>query len=164
MKNSLFRIGIGQDSHRLEKAKKDEALYLAGMPFLCNLKSVAHSDGDVILHALCNALSTALGGPSFSVFADQEYKKGLTDSKIYLQHFLEEMHKNNYQIANLSISVEALQPKLEAYNLIMKKTLAKILNIEVKQIGLAFTSGEGLTSCGSGEGISAIVTVLLEHE
>lgn len=164
MKESLFRIGIGQDSHRLAKAKKDEALYLAGTPFLCGLKSMAHSDGDVILHALCNALSTALGGPSFSVLADQEYKKGVTNSKAYLKHFLAIMQEKNYQFANLSISVEALQPKLEKYNLLMRKTLAKLLNIEVEQIGLAFTSGEELTACGSGEGVSATVVILLEHE
>lgn len=164
MKNFLYRTGIGQDSHRLEKAKKNEPLYLAGIPFLCGLKSVANSDGDVILHALCNALSTALGGPSFSVFADEQCQKGIIDSKVYLRHFLEQMRQAKYQLANLSISVEALQPKLEKYNLTLRKSLAQLLGVEVGQIGLAFTSGEGLTACGDGDGISVTVNILLEHE
>ena len=58
----LFLIGLGQDSHRLREAKKDETLHLAGLTFACGLVAEANSDGDVVLHALFNALSTALLG------------------------------------------------------------------------------------------------------
>ncbi len=165
LKPALYLIGVGQDSHRLVEATKDQVLNLAGLDFACGLTFVANSDGDVILHALCNALSTALGGGSLSLVADQLLQeKGIKDSKVYLKHYLKVAQEKGYHLNNISISVEALQPKLEKYRLLMQKSLAKLCQLEIEQVGLAFTSGESLTECGKGQGINALVTLLLEHE
>lgn len=164
-KPPLFLIGLGQDSHRLAEATTDQVLNLAGLEFACGLTFVANSDGDVILHALCNAISTALGGGSLSLVADKLLQeKGIKDSKVYLKHYLQLMKGKNYHLSNLSISVEALQPKLEKYRSLMQKSLAKLCQLEIEQIGIAFTSGEGLTEAGKGQGINATVSLLLEHE
>ena len=164
-KPPLFLTGIGQDSHRLIEATKDQVLSLAGLNFACGLTFVANSDGDVILHALCNAISTALGGGSLSLIADPLCsKQGIKDSKVYLQHYLQLMQEKGYHLNNLSLSIEALQPKMEKYRLLMQKSLAKLCQLEIEQVGIAFTSGENLTECGQGQGISAFVSVLLEHE
>ena len=160
----LFLIGIGQDSHRLITTNdQTEKLFLGGLPFACGLKFEANSDGDIILHALCNAISTALGGGSFSTTADPLCRSGITDSKVYLQPFLQQLQQRSYRLNNLSVSVEGLQPKLEKYNLAIRKSLAHLLDLPVQFIGLAFTTGEQLTACGQGEGMSATVILLLEH-
>ncbi len=163
-RSSLFRFGIGQDSHQLTPAKKDQTLTLAGLSFACGLTAIANSDGDVIIHALCNALSTAIGGGSFSLIADKLcLEKKITDSSFYLKEFLRLITEKGYFISNISISVEALQPKLEKHSPDLCRSLAKLCQIQPDQIGLAFTTGEGLTACGQGQGISALVSVLIEH-
>lgn len=160
----MYLVGFGQDSHRLEKSqKKDNPLFLGGLSFTCGLTAIANSDGDVILHAICNAISTALGGTSFSQVADPLCQQGITDSKEYLAKFVAMMQQKSYQIKNMSISVEALQPKLEKYSQHLKNSLAKLLQVSPEQVGIAFTTGEGLTAYGQGEGISCTAIVLLQH-
>ncbi|MBQ6449740.1 2-C-methyl-D-erythritol 2,4-cyclodiphosphate synthase [bacterium] len=159
-----FLIGIGQDSHRLVAADQGEVLTLAGVPFDCGLKLEANSDGDVIIHALYNAISTSLGGGSLGVVADKMCADGIVDSKKYLQAVLDLMSKRHYRLNNVSISVEALQPRLEKYFPYMKSSLAKICHLSPTQVGLSVTSGEGLTRFGKGEGMSVFVSVLLERE
>ena len=162
-----FRIGLGQDHHRLLAQK----LNTSGCPLTLGgyvipdqeLSLEANSDGDVILHALCNTLSSALGGGSLSTISDPLCQQGITDSRQYLEYFLKLVEQANYQISNLSVSLEALQPKLETHRQKITESLARILGLEVNQIGLTFTSGEGLTACGRGEGIAAQVIILLQH-
>jgi len=158
-----FLTGIGQDSHRLRAAKKGEVLTLAGVPFDCGLALQANSDGDVILHALFNAVSTALGGGSISTVADKMCAAGITDSRAYLQVILEKMSARGYMLANISISIEAGQPRLEKYFAYMKKSLADLCGLDTDQVGLSATSGEGLTRVSDGDGISVIANVLLER-
>ncbi len=162
-KKPLFRTGLGQDSHQLIQAQKNQTLTLAGVNFACGLTFAANSDGDVILHALCNALSTAVGGGSFSTVADQLYQeKNITDSSIYLSHFLNLIAQKGYHLVNLSVSIEAYQPKLEKHRPALVASLAKLTQLPSDCLGLSFTSGEGLTEFGRGQGISAFVSVLLE--
>ena len=160
----LFLIGLGQDSHRLREAKKDETLHLAGLTFACGLVAEANSDGDVVLHALFNALSTALGGGSIGPVADPLCQQGITDSRAYLKPLIEKMRACGYTISNVSVSIEAAQPKLEPYGAAMRQSLAKILELEPHCVGIAMTSGEDLTACGRGEGIAALANVLLIHQ
>ncbi len=162
--NQPFLIGIGQDSHRFRPAKKDEVLTLGGLPFACGLTFVAHSDGDVILHALFNAISTALGGGSIGPTADPLFKQGITDSREYLAVILEEMSTRHYHLGNVSISLEGSKPHLEKYLPLIKRSLAKILSLEPAQIGVSITSGEDLSSFGQGEGLMATVAVILYHD
>lgn len=159
--DDFFRIGLGVDHHPLCAAKKGEKLALGGVLIDCGLVFEANSDGDVVIHALCNAISTALGGSSLSLITDKMCQKGITDSKEYLWHFVSWAAKSNWAINNISISVEAGRPNLQNMAEKIKEVLAEICMIEKDQIGLSFTSGEKLTACGRGEGIYAQTIVSL---
>lgn len=159
-----FLVGLGQDSHQLLPAKKNQTLSLAGLQFACGLTFAANSDGDVILHALCNALSTAVGGGSFSTVADHLcLAEKITDSKKYLEVFLRLITEKGYLINNISVSLEALQPKLEKYRPQLQRSLANLCHLPSAQVGLAFTTGEELTDCGRGQGINCLVIISLVH-
>ncbi|MFH0942682.1 MAG: 2-C-methyl-D-erythritol 2,4-cyclodiphosphate synthase [Candidatus Beckwithbacteria bacterium] len=155
----MFRVGLGQDSHRLTKGKP---LILAGVRIEFESGLEADSDGDVIIHSLGNALSTAVGGGSLDTWAGEMFRNGITDSREFLKKILEKIIKEKYSISNVSIMVEAKQPKLEEYREKMKASIAKIMKIEADQVGIAFTTGEGLSEFGKGKGIQAISTVLIE--
>ena len=155
-----FRIGIGQDSHKFS-ADKNKKLLLGGFIVPNEVGLEANSDGDLILHALFNAISTAIGEKSLGYYSDEMYKKGITYSFEYLKIILGKMKNKNMEINNISISIEAKKPKLEQYNDNIKDSLSKILKIGRDRIGISFTSGEGLTSFGRGEGMQCFVVVSL---
>lgn len=157
---SDFKMGIGQDSHKFSK-DNNKKLILGGFIVPNENGMEANSDGDIILHALFNAISTAIGETSLGFYADEMCKKGITDSKEYLEVMLEKMKKKSLEINNASISIEAKKPKLEQYNDAIKEPLSKILKIEKGKIGIAFTSGEGLTDFGKGDGMQCFVIVSL---
>lgn len=156
-----IRIGIGQDSHRFSKAQKH--LVLGGVLISKKEGLEANSDGDVILHSLCNALSSAVGGNSIGTWADDMfYKFKIKDSKKYLDIVLRSIFKNKLKIANLSISIEAKKPRFSLKELNkIKFSLAKILKIDVKQVGITISSGDGMTEFGKGKGIMVNCAVLL---
>lgn len=155
------RVGIGQDSHRFDT--QDKPLILGGFQISATGGLKANSDGDVILHALCNALSSAIGGFSLSGWADKMYQNGITDSRKYLEKIYQKVLQNGFQIANISIALEAGKPKLEKHLPAIQKNLSELLNIETSKIGLTVTSGERLTEFGKGEGIQALVSVSLSY-
>jgi len=155
-----MRIGLGVDSHRFAKTQK--ALILGGIQIAKNGGLEANSDGDVILHALTNSISSTLGGGSLSIFADGMCRRGIRDSKKYLQVVLKKMRAEHFIIENLAIAVEGSRPKLEKHFPRMKKSLAKLLEIDSKKIGITVTSGEGLTAFGRGEGLQVFTVVLLK--
>lgn len=157
----MFRIGLGQDSHSFDKNKKP--LVLAGVKVSESGGLEGNSDGDVILHSLANALSSALGGDSLGTWADEMcLKQGIKDSRQYLAHILNKVKEKNYQVNNVSISIEAKKPYLELKTLKqMKKILAEILKINLEKIGITLTSGKNLTAFGKGKGIQALSTISL---
>ena len=155
----MFKVGLGQDSHRLIK---DKPLVLGGVKIKFELGLEADSDGDVIIHSLCNALSTAIGGGSLDTWAGEMFKKGITDSKKFLQVIVDRVEENGFKINNVSIMIEAKQPRLETERERMQISLGKLLGVETDQVGIAFTSGEGLTEFGKGKGIQSISMVLIE--
>lgn len=155
----MFRIGLGQDSHKL---KTRGVLVLGGVKISQEWHLEADSDGDVIIHSLCNALSTAIGGGSLDTWAGQMNQQGVTDSREFLNSILSKVLGQGYKISNISIAVEAGKPRLEQSREKMQASLGKLMSIDKNQIGISFTSGEELTSFGKGEGIQAISVVLLE--
>ena len=155
----FYRMGLGQDSHRFSEMKKPLVLGGYAVPNERGLE--ANSDGDVILHALFNAISSALGGRSLGITADEMCKKGITDSRKYLKAIIKRMNAEKLAIGNISLCIEAKKPKLEQHHDSIKKSLCTILAIGEGQIGLTFTSGEGLTGFGRGEGMQCFCTVLL---
>lgn len=157
---SESRIGLGHDSHEFSKTRK--SLFLGGLEISASGGLKANSDGDVVLHALTNAISSALGGGSLSTFADEICKKGICDSKKYLEIILAKLKKEDFEIENLAISIEGSRPKLEKHFPKIRKKLATILKISASKIGLVATSGEKLTSFGCGEGLQVFAIILLK--
>lgn len=158
----MSRVGIGQDSHPFEKVES-KPLILGGIKISNNGGLQSNSDGDVIIHSLCNALSSAVGGDSIGTWADDMcLKQGIKDSNKYLEYILNIVKSRNYLIENISISVEAKKPHLGLNEITkIKEKLAMLLNINLNQVGITFTSGEDLTAFGRGEAIQAFSIVSL---
>jgi len=157
----MTKVGIGQDSHCFET--KSKPLVLGGVKISKDGGLSANSDGDVIIHSLCNALSSAIGGDSLGTWADEIcLKQGIQDSKKYLDFIFKKIEQQGYCVGNISIAVEAKKPYLSLD--IIKKIrtqLAKLLKINIHQIGITFTSGEGLTAFGRGEGVQVLTIAAL---
>jgi 2-C-methyl-D-erythritol 2,4-cyclodiphosphate synthase len=157
----MIRVGLGQDSHAFEPESSTKPLILGGVTFLGHPGLLANSDGDAVLHALFNALSSAIGKRSLGIYADPICRSGVTDSREYLKLALDMTRQAGYTINNVSVSVEARRPKIEPAAEQMKKSLAALLGIAHDQVGITATSGEGLTAFGRGEGIQVFVIVSL---
>jgi 2-C-methyl-D-erythritol 2,4-cyclodiphosphate synthase len=154
-----FRIGYGYDVHRLAA---DETLWLGGILIPHSKGTIAHSDGDVLLHALCDALlGAAKLGDIGTHFPDtsNEYKN--IDSKLLLLKTKELVESKNYRVGNIDVTVAAQQPKLKSYIPEMEETIAHILEIDVEAISIKATTTEGLGFEGREEGISVHAVVLL---
>ena len=158
--NPVMRIGFGHDSHKFSK-DKNKKLVLGGYVVPGEIGLEANSDGDLILHALFNAISSAIGEGSLGHYADPMYKLGITDSKEYLKVILGKLDDKNIKLNNVSISIEALKPRLDSHNDKIKESLSKILDLSKENIGITYTSGEKLTSFGKGEGMQCFAAVTL---
>ena len=159
-----YKIGLGQDSHPVKKNQNNQPLILAGVLISKNLTVIADSDGDVVIHALCNALNTAIGFGSFSVYATPMCRSGMRDSREYLRKAVSLVKEKGYRVNNVAIMVETNAVRLENFRQKMSQILAKILEIKKDEIGMAFTSGEKLTAFGKGRGIQVFANVLLIKE
>lgn len=155
-----FKVGIGHDSHKFS-SDKNKKLILGGCIIPNEIGLEANSDGDLILHALFNSISSAIGDRGLGYYADPMFKKGITNSNGYLKIILNKLNKNNMKISNVSISIEASRPKLEAHTNNIKNSLSEILNINKEDIGITYTSGENLTSFGKGKGMQCFAVVTL---
>lgn len=176
-----FAIGIGEDSHafalratarkrhmslragRLPCRQAGSNLILGGVKIKNFPALEAESDGDVILHALCNAISGAIGGGSLGTYATKMCKRGIKDSKKYLAEVLKRAVAKNFCVSQCSISIEAAKPKIDTLAPKIKKSLSALLKITPEKIGITATSGEKLTSFGRGEGIRCQAVVLLSN-
>lgn len=156
------KVGIGQDSHKFSN-DKNKRLVLGGIEIKNETGFEANSDGDVILHALFNAISTAIGERSLGFYADEMCKKGITDSKKYLELILSKVKERNCKIGNVAIMLEGKKPKIDMHAEKIKLSLSKILKIKAEGIGIAATSGEGLTEFGKGLGMQCFVIVNLRR-
>lgn len=158
----MFRIGLGQDSHRFLTSSQ-KPLILGGVKISNKNGLDGNSDSDVILHSLCNALSSAVGADSLSTWSDEMcLKQGIKESAKYVEYIFNVIKDNKYQVYNVSISIEARKPYLTMKQTkLIKEKIAKLLEINIDQIGITFTSGEGLTAFGKGKGIQALSIILL---
>lgn len=160
----MYRIGLGQDSHTFKTSGK-KPLILGGVKISDSGGLLGSSDGDVILHSLCNALSSSLGGDSLSTWSDEMCQKGIKDSQKYVEYIFKKVKQKRYQVENLTISIEAKKPRLDLKIINkIKKNIANILEIETEQVGITFTSGENLTPFGQGKGIQSISVILLSKK
>ena len=157
-----IRIGQGLDVHAFEDG---DFVTLAAIkiPHTQGLK--AHSDGDVVLHALCDALLGALAlGDIGQHFPDTDPAFKGADSRQLLKHVYQLILDRNYRLNNADITVACERPKLAPHHLEMRQSIAHILNVDVTQISIKATTTEKLGFTGRQEGILSTATVLISHQ
>lgn len=148
----VYRSGIGQDSHRFLPEESSKPCILGGIIFEDVPGLDADSDGDVIFHSICNAITSVSGVPILGGVARELCKKdGITDSKIYLDEAVKSL--KNQKIVHLAISIEGKKPFFQNKIVALRQNIAKTLNIEFEEVGITATSGDGLTDFGCGRGI-----------
>jgi 2-C-methyl-D-erythritol 2,4-cyclodiphosphate synthase len=156
----MTRIGNGLDVHRLQEGLP---FWLGGLLIPYPKGCVAHSDGDVLIHALCDALLGAAALGDIGVhFPDTDAAYKNIDSKILLAKTGTLIHAAGYTINNIDTVVCLEKPKIKDYIPQMRETLATILAISVEQVSIKATTGERLGFVGREEGVAAYAVVLLQ--
>lgn len=153
-----LKAGIGEDSHAFDSGGE---LTLAGVKIPALPKLKGNSDGDVILHALFNAISSALGKGSLGPTGDPMAEQGIVDSPAYLRVILKEAQESGWRVNNISVSLECSLPKIDPLVPELKKSLSALLEIDEGRVGITATSGEALSPFGKGEGIRCTCMVSL---
>ncbi|MGL4662082.1 MAG: 2-C-methyl-D-erythritol 2,4-cyclodiphosphate synthase [Culicoidibacterales bacterium] len=155
----MFRIGQSTDIHQIEEGRK---LILGGVEIDSPFGLKGHSDADVLLHAITEAIIGALGkGDIGTHFPDTDPKYKGIDSSILLKETIELMEHEGYEIGNIDSLIMAEKPKLSQYKKKMEKSIANICNVDINQINVKATRGEKLGFIGRGEGMQAQAIVLL---
>ena len=156
----MVRIGQGFDVHAFQDGG---TLVLGGVKVPHDRSLVAHSDGDVLLHALCDALLGAAGlGDIGRHFPPDDAAWKNIDSRVLLRQTCEQVAAKNYKVANADITVVAQAPKLSPYIDVMCQNISEDLQVGVAQVNVKATTTEHLGFTGRGEGIAAFAVVLLE--
>ena len=155
-----MRIGQGFDVHAFQEGG---TLVLGGMTVPHDRSLEAHSDGDVLLHALCDALLGAAGlGDIGRHFPPDDAAWKNIDSRVLLRQTCEQVAAKNYKVANADITVVAQAPKLAPYIDVMCQNISEDLQVGVAQVNVKATTTEYLGFTGRGEGVAAFAVVLLE--
>lgn len=154
-----FRVGIGYDVHQL---KEGEDFWLGGILIPHTKGAVGHSDADVLLHAICDAILGAANlGDIGKHFPDTSNDFKGIDSKILLKQVGELLIKEGYKISNIDSTICLQKPKIAPRIETIKETIAKVLNLEVNQVSVKATTTERLGFVGREEGVSAYATTLI---
>lgn len=158
-----LRIGHGFDVHRFAvEYDASKPLLLAGYKLTDKLSLEAHSDGDVVLHALCDALLGAAAlGDIGEHFPDTDENYAGADSAELLRQVLALLGTQNLQLVNFDVTVVAQQPRLAQHRLAMRERLAEITGLALDRVNLKATTTEKLGYIGRGEGIACHAVVLL---
>ena len=157
-----FRVGQGYDVHRLAEG---ETLWLGGILIPHNKGTVAHSDGDVVIHAICDALLGAAKLRDIGThFPDNSAEFKNIDSKILLKKSYLFVLEKGFEIVNIDCTISAQQPKLKPFIPEMERTMAEVLEIGEDRISVKATTTEKLGFEGREEGISVSAVVLLKRK
>lgn len=157
-----FRIGQGYDVHRFEPGRE---LWLGGVKIEYPLGLKGHSDADVLLHAISDALLGALALRDIGYhFPDTDPKYKGADSKVLLKEVAELVRQKGYKVGNIDATIVAEQPKINPYAPAMQEVIAKLLSIEVEQVSIKATTNERMGFTGRQEGILALATALVYSE
>lgn len=157
-----IRTGQGIDFHQLEEGKE---LWLGGINIPSSKGSVAHSDGDVLIHAICDALlgAAALGDIGYHFPDTDERYRGI-DSKIILKETIALLKAAGFAIINIDSTVCLEEPRLSRYINKMRDCLAEVCDIDRELISIKATTTEKMGFTGRGEGIMALAAVLLKKK
>lgn len=156
------RTGIGQDSHRFLPETSAKPCILGGVIFENVPGFQANSDGDIIFHSICNAISSITHKIVLGSIADEMFNTyGITDSRSYLEEALRSLNPNQY-ISHLAITIEGARPQFLSKLYLMRESIGRVLSIPVDSVGITATSGEGLTDFGCGDGVQCfcVITVM----
>lgn len=158
---STLRIGHGYDVHRLVPERK---LILGGVEIPFSLGLLGHSDADVLLHAVADALLGALAlGDIGKHFPDNDPQYAGADSMVLLRHVVGLIQKEGYQVGNLDATILCQKPKLADYILQMRENIADCCGVPVSAVSVKATTEEKLGFTGAGQGIAVHTVALLER-
>lgn len=156
----MFRIGSGIDFHQLVEGRD---LWIGGVKIPHIKGALGHSDADVLLHAICDALLGALAlGDIGTHFPDTSLEFKNIDSKILLRRSFQLIKEKGYSIVNVDSTLCLEKPKIKPYVPIMQQTIADILNLTVNDVSIKATTTETMGFVGREEGLVAYATVLLQ--
>ena len=155
-----YRIGFGVDFHQMAEGRE---LWLGGVLIPHTKGAVGHSDADVLLHAICDALlGAACLGDIGIHFPDSDVAYKNIDSKILLKETMSLITKEGYSIVNIDTTLCLQEPKIKSYIGDMQKTIAEIAGIKQRSVSIKATTTEQMGFVGRKEGVVAYATVLLE--
>jgi 2-C-methyl-D-erythritol 2,4-cyclodiphosphate synthase len=157
-----IRTGFGYDVHRLEEGIE---FWLGGVKMDYEKGAVGHSDADVLIHAICDALLGAANLRDIGYhFSDNDPALKGIDSKILLKSVVDKLEDKGYTIGNIDSTVALEAPKLNPRIIEMKEILAKTMAIDIDDISIKATTSEKMGFVGKGEGIAAYANVLISKE
>ncbi len=157
----MMRIGHGYDVHRFQEG---DHITLGGVRIPHDRSFVAHSDGDVLLHAICDALLGALAlGDIGRHFPDSDPRFRGADSRQLLQTVMHMVEARGWRVVNLDSTIEAQAPKMAPYIDSMRSIIAQLLRVSEDQVNVKATTTESLGFVGRQEGVAAHAVVLLEQ-
>ncbi|MBR0037043.1 MAG: 2-C-methyl-D-erythritol 2,4-cyclodiphosphate synthase [Bacteroidales bacterium] len=159
---SKIRVGFGYDVHKLVEGRD---LWLGGIKIEHTLGLLGHSDADVLIHALCDALLGAANLRDIGYhFPDTDTKYKNVDSKLLLADTMQLVRSKGYEFGNADITVAAERPKLNPHIEEMKQCLAQVMKVDAEDVSIKATTTEKLGFTGRQEGIAAYAVVLIEKQ
>ncbi|MFT6137105.1 MAG: 2-C-methyl-D-erythritol 2,4-cyclodiphosphate synthase [Salibacteraceae bacterium] len=154
-----FRIGFGYDIHQLAEG---EDLWLGGIKLDYYLGTVGHSDADVLIHAICDAILGAANLRDIGFhFPDTDPKYKGADSKVLLKEVGDILNKNGYRLGNIDATIVLEQPKINPHIEKMQETMAPLLSVSTNDISIKATTSEKLSFVGREEGVKAYAVALV---
>lgn len=157
----MFRIGFGNDIHRLSAGRP---LILGGVPIESELGAIGHSDADALLHAITDAILGALAlGDIGSHFSDKDEKWKNADSSMFLREAVRMMKEKGFEVENLDSTISLEKPKLRPFIDRMRGNLAEILELDVSCVSVKAKTGEKVDAVGENRAIKAEAVVLLKQ-
>lgn len=155
----MFRIGFGNDIHRLETSKP---LILGGVRVASEKGAVGHSDADALAHAVTDAIFGALAlGDIGAHFSDKDARWKNADSFVFLKQAVEMMSEKGFSVVNLDSTIDLEKPKLRPFIKAMRENLARALKIEIECVSVKAKTGEAVGVIGKSEAVKAEAVVLL---
>jgi 2-C-methyl-D-erythritol 2,4-cyclodiphosphate synthase len=156
-----MRVGIGYDVHSLVEGRK---LFLGGIEIPYSKGLLGHSDGDVLIHAICDAILGAISEGDIGVhFPDSDESIRGIDSIKILSYVMELVKKKGFKVVNIDAVIAAEEPKIHPHRELIRKNIAKILNVDIDMVGIKGKTKEGLGFVGKKEGIEVYAVALLEE-
>jgi 2-C-methyl-D-erythritol 2,4-cyclodiphosphate synthase len=157
-----IRIGHGYDAHRFAAPQDNKALVLGGVTIPHDRGLLAHSDGDALIHALCDAILGALAlGDIGKHFPDTDAAYKNADSAVLLQRVVQLMQERGWSVGNADMTILAQTPKMAPHILAMRQRLAELLQVDVDVINVKASTTEGMGFVGRREGLETYAVVLL---